>query len=176
MKKIILPFLLLYSSLLHADPWEDLTLEQALEVSDFLGENPYILDYCDCCDHDGEYATKVFLLEVTFVEIIPCSWDSDYYSVEASVSYLAELPYQAQGPDISAPLLVQSEDALIVSLNYTWGYNAAFDQAGPLYTIMPSDRHEERPLDTGYCKGLTAFPDPSLIKDSKYKKWYNSKS
>lgn len=175
MKNSILVLLLLCPTLLWADPWDNLTLQQAEQVEAFLKTNPYIFDYCDCCDAEGEYATKVYLMKVTSTEIVTCDWNPEYYSVQADVVVLAEIPYTPAGPQMNAPRISRSEDGLKITMNYTWGYNAGQRKAAPLYSIVPYDVYGEQDPNSGYCRAFTTFPDPRLIKDQEYTNWYKSK-
>jgi len=175
MKKSIFVLLILFPTLLWADYWDNLTLVQAEEVIEFLNSNPYILDYCDCCDYEGEYATKIYLMKVESTEIITCDWDSRYFSVKAQVEVLAEIPYNKEGPDIYSPQLFSFEKKITITMNYTWAYNTKQSKAAPLYTIIPYDIYGEQKSDSGYCREFIAFPSPMHVINEAYGKWYNER-
>jgi len=176
MKKVVLILLFICPIFLWADSWDNLTLKQAKQVSEFLKSNPYILDYCDCCSHDGNYATKVYLMKVKSTEIIVCEWDSKYYSVKATVDVLSNIPYLKEGPDIRAASVYKSKKELLMSMNYTWAYNKEKEKATPLYSIIPYDVYEEDySLNSGTCKEFISFPKPVFVKNRKYKKWYKKR-
>ena len=175
MKKILIVLLFLCPTFLWADPWNNLTFQQAEKVCEFLNSNPYILDYCDCCDYEGEFATKVYLMKVKSTEIIDCDWDSEYFSIKAQVEILAEIPYIKEGPDINSPHLYKLEKDLIITMNYTWAYNKQEGKAAPLFTIIPYDIYGEQKLNSGYCRDFTTFPNPEYIKNQEYEKWYNNR-
>ena len=84
-----------------ADAWDNLTFEEAEAVVAELKKNPYIFDYCDCCDHTGEYATEVHFMKVTGTEIVTCDWDASYYSVQYTADLIAKVEYLPKGANIS---------------------------------------------------------------------------
>lgn len=178
MKNLFIALLFLaFTSSSIADSWDNLTKEQAEAVVKELEENPYIFDYCDCCDHEGTYATKVRLLKVTSTEIKPCAWEPESFSVTVDVVVLAHLPYTASGPDVVKMTSNKKEiDVYTVSMNYTWTYNPGEKSASPLYTTVPYDKYDG---DKKPCKSYFKFPTPDqgkgIIKDGKYKKWYKKK-
>ncbi|MEL0651212.1 hypothetical protein V6246_07230 [Algibacter sp. TI.3.09] len=175
MKNTIITLLLLCPIFLWADAWDNLTLQQAEQVCEFLNTDPYILDYCDCCDYEGEYATKIYLMKVKSTEIISCDWNSEYYSVRADVDVLAEIPYIKEGPDINYAHRYKSKEELVITMNYTWAYNEQKKKVAPIYTIIPYNIYGETNPNSGSCKAFTNFPNPKQIKNRKYKKWYNKK-
>ncbi|MDN3666636.1 hypothetical protein ACFFU1_09665 [Algibacter miyuki] len=175
MKNALLTFLLLCPIFLWADAWDNLTLQQAEQVCEFLNTDPYILDYCDCCDYEGEYATKVYLMKVKSTKIITCDWNPEYYSVIADMHVLAEIPYIKEGPDINSAFRYKSKEELLITMNYTWIYNKHEVKAAPIYTIIPYDIYGENNANSGYCKAFINFPSPKSIKNRKYKKWYNKR-
>lgn len=177
MKKLIIAFLLLVAcpTFLWADAWDNLTFEQAEEVQNYINANPYILDYCDCCDYEGEYATKVYLMKVISSEIVACEWDPSYYNVKTKVEVVAEIPYKSNGPDMASPVIRKSEEDLTLTMNYTWGYNPTTRKAAPLYCMIPYDVYGEQDLDSGSCREFTAFPNPEHIRDTAYSTWYKTR-
>ncbi len=160
-----------------ADSWDNLTKEQAEAVVKELEENPYIFDYCDCCDHEGSYAAKVRLLKVTSTEIKPCAWEPESFSVTVDVIVIAHLPYTAAGPDLTKMTSNKKEiDVYTISMNYTWSYNPGEKSAAPLYTTIPYDKYDS---DKKACKAFFKYPTleqgKGIIKDGKYKSWYKKK-
>lgn len=174
MKTLLIVFFGLMTQLAFADAWDNLTREEADAVVAYLEENPYIFNYCDCCDSDGEYATQVFFVKVTSTSIEPSSWDEGSFSVKYEFVPLAEVKYTEAGLDFSAmsPLENLDNDEPIY-MNYTWGWNAAKMQATPLFDVidysMYGSNHES-------CKAPFSFPTPKLMKkvskEKGYKKWY----
>lgn len=167
--------LFILPTLVWADPWDNLTLEEAQEVQEYLSANPFILDYCDCCDHEGEYAAAVYLMRVTETEIVTCDWNDEYYSIKASVEVLARVPYNDNGLDLAAPKMANFQESLIITMNYTWGYSAMHQKSTPLYAIIPYDGKNPDHITEGSCRPFTAFPVGKAINDSDYKKWYRSR-
>lgn len=171
---VVLTFLLSIQSLL-ADSWDNLTKEQAEAVVAELKENPYIFDYCDCCDHEGVYAAKVRLLKVTKSEIIPCPWEKESFSVNVETMVLAHIPYEANGPDLNKMTSNKKETAIYtLAMNYTWSFNKGEKSAAPFFTTVPYDKYDDKKA----CKAMFKFPTPEqgkgIIKDGKYTKWYKT--
>ena len=176
MKKILFLFMLLSPLYASADAWDNLTYEQAESVQKFLNNTPFILDYCDCCDFEGEYAAKVYLMKVISTEIIACEWDNAFYSVKAKVEIIAELTYTENGPDVSKPLKVSREDELIITMNYTWSYSKEQAKVIPFFNIVPYDIYGENEQTSGSCRNYTDFPNPfktnDVISDNEFRDWY----
>jgi len=169
----ILSFVLL-SKLSFADAWDNLTKEEAEKVVDFLNKNPYIFNYCDCCDSEGEYATKAYFVKVTSTRIEACSWDAGSFSVKYDFTPIAEVKYTNNGLDFSqlkSAETLTSDDPIY--MNYTWGWNSEKMQATPIFDIV---KYSQYGKDHKPCKTPFAFPNPKLIdkviKDKAYKKWY----
>ena len=173
MKNTLLALLFICPLFLWADSWDNLTLEQAEDTQAFLSTNPYILDYCDCCDSDGQYATKIYLMKVVFTQIVVCDWDPDFYSIKAETEILAEIPYTPNGPNMGSPNITRSKSDLTISMNYTWAYNK--QKFAPLHTIIPYDVYGEQNQNTGSCREFTTFPNPGFINDNDYSNWYSSR-
>ncbi|MCD4795056.1 MAG: hypothetical protein K8R54_17625 [Bacteroidales bacterium] len=176
MKKVLIILLLIFPLYARADYWDHLTREEAEEVQAFLSNCPFILDYCDCCDFEGEYATKAYLMKVTSTEIVTCHWDDAYYSVKAKVDIIAELPYSENGLNITKPLKNSNKDDLIITMNYTWSYSEKKAKAVPLFFIVSYDYYGANDEDSGLCRNFTDFPNPfktnDVITDKEYRKWY----
>lgn len=100
MRKILFGLFIFQSIYCSADAWDNLSYEEAELVVAYLEEHPYILDYCDCCSHDGKYAAEVFLLKVTKASIVNCNWSEGEYSVEVEYKTIAQIPYLEDGIDI----------------------------------------------------------------------------
>ena len=173
MKRTLIIILLIFPLYAWADPWDQLTYKEAKDVQAFLNNCPFILDYCDCCKFEGEYAAKVYLMKVISTEIVPCRWDSTYYSVKAKVDIIAELPYSENGLNIEKPLKNSNKDDLIISVNYTWSYSEEIAMAVPLFCIVLYDHLNDQ---AGSCRDFTNFPNPfktnDVIIDKEYRKWY----
>jgi hypothetical protein len=177
MKNIVLAFLFLCPTFLWADSWDNLTFEQAEQVTEYLANDPYIFDYCDCCDHEGQFATEIHLFKVISTEVVTCDWNTEYFSVKAQVEVLAKIPYKESGPDITDPHLIpyESIEEFTITMNYTWGLNKETGKAAPIYTIIPYDIYGNQSNESGYCKDFTTFPSPEVMDNEAYKKWYNER-
>lgn len=174
MKFILSLTLVLFASLAHADAWDNLTLEEANAVVQELNSNPYIFDYCDCCDNAGEYATSVHLLKVISTEIIPCNWDNNYYSVRVQSKVIANVHYGDDGPDMNRLSQPESpEMSELIYMNYTWTFHPENKMATPFFNIVPYNFYGD---DQQPCRKEFAYPTPKQLKfvskDKGYKKWY----
>lgn len=183
LKTAILAFLYLFSHNIYADPWEDLTLDEAEEVKAYLKKNPFILDYCDCCNYKGEYAAKVFLRKVRSYKIVPCDWAEGKYSVKTITKRIAQLPYSESGVDYSNPVKASGLDETSIDMNYTWSFNKDRGAVLPLYSSIDYHQCQARNCqgdiqrNIGQCRKPTYFPNPfrhpDVIIDSDYKEWYS---
>lgn len=174
MKYIYLLFAFFISHLTFADAWDNLTYEEAEAVVAELERNPYIFDYCDCCNNTGEYATTVHFLKVVSTEIVPCEWDKDYYSVRVKSIVLAGVFYANDGPDVNQ-LTTPTEPEMyeLIYMNYTWTIHPERKVATPFFNAVPYDYYGN---DNQPCKKEFAYPTPTQLKvvskDKGYKKWY----
>lgn len=167
MKKIIL---LIFSLLLifqaKADPWDNLTYKQAVQVSDYLKENPFILDYCDCCD-----AGDVVLLKVIETEIVPCEWDAGSKSVKVTAKKIGKLKRNGSYPSAYRIENMNEETEYIITMNYTFVYSECGKWAVPFFKVVDYDNEH-------VCCGATRFPDPKDnpgIVDQDYIAWFEEK-
>lgn len=174
MKKLLLIMLLFVSNLSLADAWDNLTMQEAEAVIDELKENPYVFDYCDCCDHEGEYATRVYLIQVLRPKIVTCEWNNEFYSVTYEYRILAEVKYTENGPDIAQMSSQEiKEYSEPIYMNYTWGLNKLTKKATPFFNIVEYDYYG---ADSEPCKPEFEYPTPKELavvkKDKAYKKWW----
>lgn len=174
MKTLSLLFALLVSTLSYADAWDNLTMEEAEAVVAELEINPYIFNYCDCCDSEGEYATRVYLVKVLRPRIVTCSWDSEFFSVTYDYYLLAELSYTENGPDVNQLKPQEMKEyAEPIYMNYTWGLNKETKKATPFFNIIEYNFYGE---DSQPCKPEFEYPTPKQLKavkkDKAYKKWW----
>lgn len=173
MKILFIFFALLISPLSFADAWDNLTLEEAEEVVAELAVNPYIFDNCDCCDHKGEYAAKVFLVKVTDTEIIRCEWNPEFYSVRLTFQVIAELKNGPSGPNAKKLRKAGSaEPSDILFMNYTWGLQPGTHIAVPFFSKIPYSTYGESKA----CKKAFNYPTPKAVRkvsdDPDYETWY----
>ena len=180
MKKLILMTLsMMITHLLLADPWNNLTQAQAKATQAYLEGNPFILEYCDCCNSGDEYAAKVYLSKVISTKIVTCDWSSEHFSLKAKVKTIAEVPYLNDKPDTKAATRANDETTereITITMNYTWGYNPTNKKAAPLFCMIPYDIYGKKNTNKGSCRPFTVFPNPAkarrVIRDRDYKKWY----
>lgn len=173
-------FLLIVSTNIYADSWDNLTHNEAEKVQSYLESNPFILDYCDCCLDGYEGQAKVHMLKVISTEIVRCGWDEKAYTVKAKAKKLAMLPYTYNGLDYAHPMELSGEEEVYISMNYTWGFNAKKGQVLPLFSVVDysyCNSSRECKEDSGLCNAATFFPDPdknpTIISDQEYKTWFS---
>lgn len=174
MKSLLFTLALLCTLIARADAWDNLSFDEATKVVAYLEKNPFIFQYCDCCDFEGEYATRIFLVKVTSADIVPCEWDGNFFSVHYQYDPVAEVSYTEAGADISQLMpFTKASDGDLVYMNYTWGYNINSTQAEPLFTSVTYSTYGENP---DACRTPFAYPTPAQIstvyKSKSYKKWY----
>lgn len=173
MRLLFILFTVLLSWNSYADAWDNLTKEEAENVIEYLKVNPYIFDYCDCCDHEGEYATTIEFLKVIDARIVTCEWDNEFYTVKATVEVIAHVPYTENGPDIKRIERLREKDSEVtIYMNYTWGLDLKTKKAAPFFDLVTYHYEHNR----GACKEPFEFPHPRALKktwnDKEYKKWY----
>lgn len=172
MKKFIILLFIGISSHCFADAWDDLTYEQAEQVVEYLKKHPFIIDYCDCCDHEGAYAAEVFLYKVLSADITECNWNDEAFSVVVTVVALAQIPHEADGIDIKNPTRYKYEGDETIYMNYTWAFDETNQRAVPFFDVIDYQIDG----DAEPCKSYTTFPNPfnteCAIVDIEYKKWY----
>ncbi len=173
MKKLFVIFALFASQFALADAWDNLTLNEANAVVAELKENPYVFDYCDCCDFSGEYSTQVFLIKVVNSSIVECSWDPEYYAVNVEAVVIGQLRYTLSGLDTKR--LIKNPDPnfeSVIYMNYTWGFNPKTKEASPFFDIIAYTTYGE----ADSCKKEFAYPTPKSVKkvskDKEYATWY----
>lgn len=177
MKYLSLLFILFVSSLSFADAWDRVTEEEAIEIVNYLQENPYIFDYCDCCQtHDDEDDTyEVQLIKVTETRIVPCSWDNSMFAVEYDYQAIATILFKedGSGSEILPPPDVAVQRPLIF-MNYTWGLNAESKQAMPLFKSI--DYRYVAQYGGEPCHEPFDYPTPKELEAAgsfkAYKQWY----
>lgn len=164
MKKIFfLNLCLLFSFNLMADSWEDMTKSQSKMVFTYLDKNPYVLDYCDCCE------TIPYLVKVVDKKLEPSRWEDSLVTIKLTVNTIAKLEVKKTGNVVSF-LVHQPEENLesfTLSMNYTFGYDLVKHQATPFFNIVSSYKAKYSCSDDL----VTRYPDYKLVRDKRYKKW-----
>jgi hypothetical protein len=168
--------LLLNVSPTFADPWDSLTQEEADTLVHYIKNMPFIMDYCDCCDAAGEYASTVHLWKILHSEIVPSGWNQGFLNVNVMAQALAKVNYTDEGlrPDSLSPPEYTKEE-MTLYMNYTWIYSPEKNAAVPLAKVIPYQQ-SSIPEESGDCRKYTQFPNPfesHIIQDSSYRSWYN---
>lgn len=168
---LLLTFLLSFTS--FADAWDNLTRQEAEEVVAYLEAHPFIFEYCDCCDYDGEYATMIHMVKVVSTEIIPCSWNDGQFSVKYTSEPIIQIDYTKEGPNLSElNVAVEADANAVIYMNYTWGINIETGLAEPIFNSVQYDYYGE----ASPCKTPFSYPTPRMLKKvakvKGYKKWY----
>ena len=170
---------LLFSTYTLADAWDNLTEEEAIAMVNYLQANPYVYDYCDCCQSgDKEVQSfKVELIKITETQIVPCSWDEGKFSVSYKYQAIATLIYddpETIGKVLPPPLHIDDEGDPVIYMNYTWGFNEESKMAKPLFESI--DYHYVAQYGGRSCNPPFRFPKPKDLepagKFKAYEKWY----
>ncbi len=168
MKILFFTLFLFVSLAVFADPWDNLTKQEAKKVVQFLKQNPYVLDYCDCCDIES-----VALVKVTSVKIIDCEWKKGQYSIEVETRKVVDIPNTDTGPQLPDAAPAYGNHKFLVTMNYTWGFNATTKKAAPLFDMIEYKTYGD---DRKPCKSYTEYPNPYEaecdIFDREYREWY----
>ena len=175
MRSLLFALTLLIAPLSFADAWDNLTMEEAKAVVAELKVSPYIFDYCDCCDHSGEYASSVHLIKVTGFNIIPSSWSEGQYAVQISYEVIAKLNYTAKGPNIKKlKKYTGAEIGDLIYMNYTWVLNRDNKKASPFFNSVDYSTYG----DGSPCKKEFTYPTPKAVAkvsdDIEYAAWYEA--
>jgi hypothetical protein len=151
----------------NADAWDDLTKEQATALAAFLKKNPYVIDYCDCCDPGDTY-----LMKVISTEIVTCEWNPEKFSVKAEVIKIAKLEHTDVGLNEHTAAPLGEAGKATIYMNYTFGYDKVKKWAVPLFKLVSYEADRNH-----ICKGGTNFPQPTNNSgkelDAGYTKWYS---
>lgn len=167
MRSLIALFIIVSSLNASANAWDNMTQHQADSVKMLIEENPFIFDYCDCCGP----SVDVYLIKVEKVEIIPCTWDKEQYSVHVSGKRIAKMLVSNGGiDDYHTDDLINEAVEYTLFMNYTFIFEPYMRWAVPIFKIV--GYHVDGPI----CFGATNYPNPSdpgiKITDEDYIKWY----
>jgi len=180
MKKTLSLFILLISfSISFADSWTDMTLGQAKKAVEHLKENPYIFDYCDCCDM--ETVNLIFVENVYYQEVEEFS---DIYEVRVEGKIIHSFYFTVFNDEVAVledfmPALSEeqimegmtTEFNEIISANYTFVF----------YETAEGEAYSKPLMDiTGYNEYLTScipfmiypYPVEEQAPNQGYSKWY----
>jgi hypothetical protein len=175
--------LFIQNNFLKADPWDCMTKEQAESLLAYLKENPFVFDYCDCCDkvarEDAEGGFKKLmgqLLRIDKMEIVPCSWDESQFSVNIKKCSILASGFAGDGVYIAAKIKSDDKEYYsrpwAISLNYCFSMDKVKNPVR-LFEMI------DYPAEDVNCWGFKKFPNPNTIPVSKlqkaYVKFYNKK-
>jgi hypothetical protein len=174
MKNFVLTFVLTFFTFIgfvSADPWEAMTESEAKELMAFLKKNPYVFDYCDCCDEVArQYDNrKAFghLIKIEKMEIVPCAWDESRFSVNIVQSKILAIGNIEGGKFVVAQPNEEDIDSYRkpwpITLNYSWTIKSG--KASRLYNNINYKEEEVK------CGGISEFPKPDKVP-AKLKKAY----
>lgn len=160
MKQIVtfLFSLLLFPSLMIADPIEDMTAEEAAQVMHYLYANPYIVDYCDCCDN---YTPTLIRVYTAVTE--PCSYNAERTSIKVQGQKICTFN---AGGKVQKIFTNTEQFNEIISLNYTWGHAGKGKAQAIGKTLQLWDERT--------CKEPLTYPDAAKNSDLPvaYRDWY----
>lgn len=174
MKNLILVLLIMsISQFVIADPWDNMTKTQAEATAAYLKQNPYFIDYCDCCDSSGEFAAEVFLMKALSVKVLPSDWSDGDYRVVVEARRVKQFPYMKDGINTVSPSPIAGPETVTITMNYTWVFNHKTKLAGPLFEAVAYDKYDG---DYKPCQPHAAYPNPFKGDydqfDRDYKDWY----
>lgn len=180
MKKIIIALLLIFpAKLILADSWTELTLAQAEKAVAHIKANPYIFDYCDCCDQPR--MNMIFVKEVYYKET-----GINAYEVFVKGEIIHVFNYVVADDEIAildefmTVKDVQEEEEIdpnfegVISVNYTFVF----------FKVTEGEKNATRLMDiTGYDQEISGcvpfvqfpYPDSKQKVNPGYAKWYNGR-
>lgn len=175
MKKLSLLFLLSFFIALpfvKADPWTGMTEAEAKETMAYLQKNPFLFDYCDCCDEVArEFDNRKLmghLVKVVKMEIVECEWDETLFSVNIIKTEVIASGYVENGvfgmKAASSEELASYTDSWPVAINYSFTLTD-----GKAVRLFKKTSYEADDVGCGAVKG---FPDPKSLKKNKLTKAY----
>lgn len=174
MRTILLIFAIAMSSFFcKADAWDNLTREQAEEVVAHLKANPYIFEYCDCCDDNTDRIHGALLVKVVSTSIETCEWNQEMFAVRYQAKVIMELTFAEDGLSIlNKNGEVEQESSDFIYMNYTRTLNPNTKKATNFFNVIDYNFYGEN----SPCKKEFTYPDPKIVKgfskDKGYKKWY----
>jgi hypothetical protein len=159
-------------NVVKADPWDCMSREEANSLVTYLKDNPFVFDYCDCCDDiTGEDEEKPMgqLIKIEKMQIVACSYDDTQFSVKITKSTVVSSGYVFYG--IFNPAESRPEDLDRYANPWNISLNYCFAMIGEtstmrLYQIIGL---EAEPID---CTGLGEFPVPKNLPEHPLKKAY----
>jgi hypothetical protein len=148
---------------IKADPWDCMSKEEAEELMDYLRDDPYVFDYCDCCADISDPNSEIpmgHLIKIEKMEIVQCSWDETQFSVKVVKSTVMISGSVKNGEFIEWPIYPEDEqryaEPWMVTLNYTFTLEKG-KKPVRLYKLINYKADEVN------CSGIKEFPDPSKI-------------
>ncbi len=176
MKKILLLSLCCLSLQLSADPWNAFSKKNAEAMMEYLKQNPYVLDYCDCCDADGKYAAEVYLMKVLRVYMVASEWSDGKYAVKMEVRRIAKIPYyDANGVEPENAMKADEKvETVDLTMNYTRGFSRSTKLATHFHELVEYEHFNNNELRN--CREAVAYPNPfeadCKFYDRDYMEWY----
>jgi hypothetical protein len=161
-------------NIVKADPWDCMSKDQALSLVAYLKENPFVFDYCDCCDDlvgENEDKPMGHLIKIEKMEIVPCSYDDTQFSVSITKSTLIVSGYVFYGVFNPAEETSQEDKEKYtnpwnISLNFCFAMISEATQR--LYQVINYDAENVE------CGGLKEFPLPKMLGNHPLKKAYTN--
>jgi len=143
-------------------------------------KNPFVFDYCDCCDEvSREYENKKLmghLVKIETMEIKACSWDENQFSVSVTSTTMIASGYIEAGNFKVEQTTTEDAghyaEGWPVAINYCF----ALDKGKPTRLFKMIKYQAD---DVNHCGAFKQFPDPNKIPTSKtqkaYAKYYSKK-
>lgn len=176
MKNLLCLVLILCSIQLSADPWNAMTEKNANAAMEYLKQNPYIIDFCDCCDADGEYAAEVYLVKVLRTYLTKSKWSKGKYKVMMEVRRIAKIPYyEANGSEPENAVKAEEKvETIDLTMNYTRGFSRTSKMADHFHKLVEYEHFNDNELRN--CREAIAYPNPfeagCKFYDRDYMEWY----
>lgn len=159
-------FAIAISVSLFADPIEDMTQTEAQQLVEYLKNNPYLVDYCDCCDDVNGVENRIYakLIHVESTEIVPCSYDDNKVSVKIKGTVIVGGHVNAKGvmEGVEAQGYAYENDngsPTLATLNYHFAfYKGKVVRLGNAISVNTEDYK---------CNALKQFPASDEMGDNE---------
>jgi len=170
---LLLSFLIFTQiSSVKADSWDCMSRDEANSLVAYLKDNPFVFDYCDCCDDiTGENDDKPMgqLIKIEKMEIVACSYDATQFSVRITKSTVVSSLYVFYG--IANPAESRPDDLEKYDKPWNISLNYCFAMIGEtstmrLYQMIGTE------AEAVECSGLSEFPIPKNLFEHPLKKVY----
>ncbi len=177
-KSFLIIIVLFFGTVLSADNWTEMTLEQAQKAVEHIEENPYIFDYCDCCK--GEKVNLIYV-EAIYYEVEEFS---NVYEVQAigriihTFNFIVWDDSDDEFAILDSFLPPEGESDFfdeVISANYTFVFSDVTGEEISSISLFKITGYDYSPSNcVAFMQYLFPNSDDNQV-DEGYKNWYYKK-